>query len=1164
MSDIVDRIPFGAGTGLNSDDQLLILPKGDSRERRNVFLSDDGDYNLLTNIPSSIGSYNVDGDIGISNPIGTNTVIGYTEDKQNNAGYYFVHNSNNNHYIIKISEDYPIVIPPIDPVYSRIFIISGTFGGNLDFDLDSKISATVLDGNYLYWTDGLNPPRKINISEARKLTIGAGSIYTSFNDEQISSVYYPPNINPKVQLATDPSFSKTLLDQEQFQFAYTYVYEDNTETTLSPWSEFVYSTNKFYDYDPIAVTPRNVYELSDASSNANETLNVAPNNVILIQYVVPTDLVLSVKLYVRYGFNADWLLYDVIESPGSGTYVYQYYNDKNVKGVDNDFAFRGFYDVPITADTQEIINNSVIVYGQYKNTRDNFDLASNVTFSGYPSAAPFRAVFPVSLTSAPAAPVPVNQLVVTKSDIIADQDLELSDNLNFSLAGRIIVYGGQTFYFPSNYGLHTDFYDKTASSVHAAVLAHATAMANYMADRTSTVVNVTDLGVGSGARINFSGSITQSIALSLNKMSTYKTESKYRGGIVFFDDLMRTSGVITNDDMEFETPPSVNTGSLLLNDYVTGFKATISNATVPSWAKYWTFVTTRNLTTSNFINGVFTGTSVGSPDITFNATIDKWQIDINREINDLHTEKPQYKNGIGTYTFNAGDRIKIYGRSNFDGLALEFTSGNIYDVEIMGQTGNIITINLADQSATFNTDINYPKIVYEIYTPLKQNDSEVYFEVGGVKPISDYIVGDFYVSTGDAYVGRRFTSAATTQNIVPLLTQNSSDFDVEENANYGRPQSEQTGVDIGEKASLIWGGKLIPNTEINRINEFIESTNSRYLDDKFGSVVNISQMGEILQCCQLRSVTSFYLGAEEGLQADNSETLVFSSDVLGQGRRLAGPIGCSDKVAYVNTGNQSFFFDKFNSSIIQYSSNGLFRLSTYKMETFFKILTQQIFTYEGSNSGESYNIVMGYDPESKMVFLTVDPSVTTDQRVTIAYHMPSNRFISLYDFHPVFYGRLGRSMIMFRDDSDPFILNYEGSDQSGDRNDPLAQGTTLTSSVKVHCNESAGDVKTFDGISINSNDLWEAPDAGDIRIEPNGKYVNGMSSRLKAAKFSNQEGIYNASFLKDMLTQGSTANVADLYNGRDLRGKEITVDIKNTNFIEVVLQYVEISGSISR
>lgn len=1156
MSDIVDRIPFGAGTGLNSDDQLLVMPKGDSRERRNVFLNDDGDYNLLSNIPASVGSYNVDSDSGMNFPLGTNTVIGYVEDKQNNAGYYFAHNSNNNHYIVKISEDYPSITPPFNPVYSERFIVFEE--PNLNFNLDYKIDATVLDGNYLYWTDGLNPPRKLNISEARNLALGLSSIYASLNDESMSSVYYPPEKRPRAQLATDPSLSKSLLDKEQFQFAYTYVYEDNTETTFSPWSNLIYNTSKVMLEDNSGADI--LSEITDFKAIGGETQNIVPNNVILLEYTVPTDLVSKVKIYVKYGFADSWLLYDTIDV-SSGDFIYHYYNDKTVSGVDPEFSLRGFYDVPITADTQEIIDDSVLVYGQYLNTRDGFDLGSNLSFSAYSQG--FSVITPSDPTTS------FGTIDITSSQLIDNQFNEPSNVFNFNLFGLYIKYTKSgtvyEFNFPSNYGLHTAFYlDKTVTDRDQAVGDYSDAVAAYINDRAGAG-SVTVSGSGNLRTLTFASvtaAMVAEVRFTTNTLRTLKFDSKYRCGIVFMDELFRTNGVITKDDYEIETPPSIS-GSVL-NSYLVGFTANVSNNTAPSWAKYWSFVITRNLSTSSYFTGVFAGNAAPVSDISYNATINKWQIDINREFNDLHSEFPLYSEGLSTYSFNSGDRIKIYGRTDFGGFILP--SSNVYDFEIEELVTNTITINYTINGGTFVSDMNYNGIIYEIYQPSKENQEEFYFEVGGVKPISEYVVGSYNITEGDAYIGHRLLSsnADGTSPSFHVINQSTTDLFVDRSPDYGRPQAEQFGIDREQKTGLIWGGSLVPNTSINRINEFIESTNSRYLDDKFGPVVKISQMGEILQCCQLRSVSSFYLGAEEGLQANNNETLVFSNDVLGQGRRLAGSIGCTNKISYVNIGNQSFFFDKFNSSIIQYSSNGLFRLSSYKMETFFKEITQNIFKYDGATSNESYDLNMGYDSISKMLFFTLYPDTSSDDRVTIGYHVPSNRFISLYDFYPDFYGRFGRSMVIFRrGDATPFFFNYENSDQSGDRNNPMGEGL-LTSFVDVHCNESSGDIKTFDSISVNANELWTAPNTGDITIQPNGKYTNGMSSRLKSSQFNNQEGIYSASFLKDMLTNGVTPNVGDLYNGRDLRGKEITIRLQNSSFVESILQYVEISGSVSR
>ncbi len=79
-----------------------------------------------------------------------------------------------------------------------------------------------------------------------------------------------------------------------------------------------------------------------------------------------------------------------------------------------------------------------------------------------------------------------------------------------------------------------------------------------------------------------------------------------------------------------------------------------------------------------------------------------------------------------------------------------------------------------------------------------------------------------------------------------------------------------------------------------------------------------------------------------------------------------------------------------------------------------------------------------------------------------------------------------------------------------------------------------------------------------------------MASRLKAAKFEEIEGVWEAELLKDMLTSSALPpevaaySVFDLFNGRDLMGNLIKVRLINSDTSEVYLRTVKVKSFISK
>ena len=151
MSQINDVITF-AGSGLNWDDPLEYMPKGDSRWRLNVVPSERHSGNALANIKGTKER------ALINLPSGTNKVIGFCEDVVNTAGVYFLYNASGKHCILKYYALRDMIAPLIwsEPT--------------LNFSDSHLIINPVVIGEMLFWTDGVNPPREINMVKAERTT----------------------------------------------------------------------------------------------------------------------------------------------------------------------------------------------------------------------------------------------------------------------------------------------------------------------------------------------------------------------------------------------------------------------------------------------------------------------------------------------------------------------------------------------------------------------------------------------------------------------------------------------------------------------------------------------------------------------------------------------------------------------------------------------------------------------------------------------------------------------------------------------------------------------------------------------------------------------------------------------------------------------------------
>jgi hypothetical protein len=97
---------------------------------------------------------NIKGNVLISDLGGTHTCIGEIEDVERNSLIYFMHESGTLHTIVSLNVSTDVITNILfeEPV--------------LNFSLEHLIIHSNVIGDLLYWTDGFNPPRKININKA--------------------------------------------------------------------------------------------------------------------------------------------------------------------------------------------------------------------------------------------------------------------------------------------------------------------------------------------------------------------------------------------------------------------------------------------------------------------------------------------------------------------------------------------------------------------------------------------------------------------------------------------------------------------------------------------------------------------------------------------------------------------------------------------------------------------------------------------------------------------------------------------------------------------------------------------------------------------------------------------------------------------------------------
>ena len=256
--------------GMDSDSDVRYVKNGDTRYALNCLMS-GGNSGSIETVKGTT-------QISFSLPAGQNICIGTYDDPKLNRVIYFVYNSLGNHSIL----EYDIKQNAVSVILQHSI---------LAFDYQFYVNGiNIIDDNLLYFTDGYNPPRKINIKKAKayssgdyingygqRLTTGLivttiqelqntiGSEPVMIQEEYLDAAKYPPYREPSYQFFSDPSerTSNRVLNKA-FQFKYRWIYDDNEKSAWSPVSFPILETvNALFNFTYVGETTA-AYSLDDS------------------------------------------------------------------------------------------------------------------------------------------------------------------------------------------------------------------------------------------------------------------------------------------------------------------------------------------------------------------------------------------------------------------------------------------------------------------------------------------------------------------------------------------------------------------------------------------------------------------------------------------------------------------------------------------------------------------------------------------------------------------------------------------------------------------------------------------------------------------------------------------------------------------------------------
>lgn len=356
---------FLAGKMNKSLDDRLI-PQGEYRDALNVQITKNDsagtDVGAIHSIKGNELAY--ENSLGLSSSY---DVIGSFFDDKNNRIFLFVTNGITSHRIYMWS-------PGGEPQ----IIASGSY---LKFSKLHRINGINLLEDLLFWTDGYNQPRRVNVQTAID---NLPTIY--YNSEvKVSVAKFAPCAPPKITKAEkDNTIQSERIKEEFVRFAYRYKFKGNEYSILSPFSPITFRMES------------NVISNLLSTASSTEVENMI-NNVNKITMEIPLpDTTDGVSTGAKEDFEIEKIdiLYKEADSPAirvvdtitvsdantSGFQEYVYKSTIFKSTLPEDQLTRVFDNVPIKAVAQEVAGNRVI-YGNITTKQDLPVIDYTVTYS---------------------------------------------------------------------------------------------------------------------------------------------------------------------------------------------------------------------------------------------------------------------------------------------------------------------------------------------------------------------------------------------------------------------------------------------------------------------------------------------------------------------------------------------------------------------------------------------------------------------------------------------------------------------------------------------------------------------------------------------------------------------------------------------------------------
>lgn len=342
---------FMAGRMNKSLDERLV-PNGEYTDAMNIRVNSTESSevgaveNSLGNTPLTVLRYN---NVPLSSSART---IGYFADGANETLYWFVHSE----------------VDGVDMVVSynhvnksvTYHLISTSV---LNFDENYLITGVDKIDDLLFWTDNLNPPRRINVKRS----------YPSEPDltaADINVIVAPPTSSPTINLINLPG-QENYLETRLISFAYRYKYKDGEYSALSQFSNLAFRPG-FFNLNLGTFQNEGMKSLFNA---VQVTFNTGNEDVVGVDLCFKVANLSVISVIDKFDKKKQgW--------PDNTDITEVFTNKKTYTTLKEAEILRLFDNVPNKAQAQTVMGNR-LVYGNYTDGFDLIDTNGDAVKIGY-------------------------------------------------------------------------------------------------------------------------------------------------------------------------------------------------------------------------------------------------------------------------------------------------------------------------------------------------------------------------------------------------------------------------------------------------------------------------------------------------------------------------------------------------------------------------------------------------------------------------------------------------------------------------------------------------------------------------------------------------------------------------------------------------------------